>query len=58
MDGSYFAVLVPLAIVAYVYAGVLLKALATHQALDQAMTEASDVLAVMQRPDERNPVNG
>ena len=58
LDGSYFAVLVPLAIVAYVYAGVLFKALATHQALDQAMTEASDVLAVMQRPEERNPVNG
>lgn len=58
MDGSYFGVLVPLAIVAYVYAGLLLKALATHQALDQAMTEASDVLAVMQRPEERAPLNG
>lgn len=58
LDGSYFAVLVPLAIVAYVYAGLLLKALATHQALDQAMAEASDVLAVIRRPEDRNPLNG
>lgn len=58
VDGTYFVVLVPLAIVAYVYAGLLFRALSTHEALDQAMTEASDVLAVMQRPEDRNPLNG
>ena len=56
--GTYFVVLVPLAIVAYVYAGLLLRALSAHEALDQAMTEASDVLAVVQRPEDRNPLNG